>query len=108
MEALVITNLTWVQRIKLCIDIARGLNYLHGTTDYKQKLIHRDISSDNILLGENFKAKIANFGLSKFLLMHLCLYFVCIRSVCKRCPKLVCKLTESTILLIDLVNLLER
>ncbi|KAM0008466.1 putative protein kinase RLK-Pelle-LRR-I-1 family [Helianthus debilis subsp. tardiflorus] len=59
-------NLTWVQRIKLCIDIARGLDYLHSTTDYKQKLIHRDIKSDNILLDLNFKAKISNFGLSKF------------------------------------------
>ncbi|KAJ0735724.1 putative protein kinase RLK-Pelle-LysM family [Helianthus annuus] len=59
-------NLTWVQRIKLCIDIARALDYLHSTTDYKQKIIHRDIKSDNILLGKNFKAKIANFGLAKF------------------------------------------
>ncbi|KAJ0586735.1 hypothetical protein HanIR_Chr04g0155131 [Helianthus annuus] len=33
-------------------------------------------------------------------LVHLCLYFVCIRSVCKRCPKSVCKLTKSTILLV--------
>ncbi|KAJ0511317.1 putative protein kinase RLK-Pelle-CrRLK1L-1 family [Helianthus annuus] len=59
-------NVTWVQRIKLCIDIARRLDYLHSTTDYKQTLIHRDMRSDNILLGDNFKAKIANFGLSKF------------------------------------------
>ncbi|KAJ0812074.1 hypothetical protein HanPSC8_Chr17g0757791 [Helianthus annuus] len=35
-------------------------------------------------------------------LVHLCLYFVCIRSVYKRCPKLVCKLTKSTILLVRL------
>ncbi|KAJ0542278.1 putative ABC-type xenobiotic transporter [Helianthus annuus] len=34
------------------------------------------------------------------LLVHLCLYFVCIRSVYKRYPKLVCKLTKSTILLV--------
>uniref|UniRef100_A0A251SZW9 Uncharacterized protein n=1 Tax=Helianthus annuus TaxID=4232 RepID=A0A251SZW9_HELAN len=34
------------------------------------------------------------------LLVHLCLYFVCIRSVYKRCPKLVFKLTKSTILLV--------
>ncbi|KAJ0735736.1 putative protein kinase RLK-Pelle-LRR-I-1 family [Helianthus annuus] len=59
-------NVTWVQRIKLCIDIARGLDYLHSTTDYKQTFIHRDMRSDNILLGDNFKAKISNFGLSKF------------------------------------------
>ncbi|MFS7947063.1 putative protein kinase RLK-Pelle-LRR-I-1 family [Helianthus anomalus] len=60
------TNLTWAQRIKICIDIACGLNYLHTATDKKQKIIHRDIKSANVLLDENWKAKIADFGLSKF------------------------------------------
>ncbi|KAM0060702.1 putative protein kinase RLK-Pelle-LRR-I-1 family [Helianthus debilis subsp. tardiflorus] len=60
------TNLTWVQRIKLCIGIACGLDYLHTTVDNKQKIIHRGIKSANILLGENWEAKIADFGLSIF------------------------------------------
>ncbi|KAJ0735746.1 putative protein kinase RLK-Pelle-LRR-I-1 family [Helianthus annuus] len=60
------TNLTWVQRIKICIDIARGLDYIHSTMDNKQKIIHRDIKSANILLSENWEAKIADFGLSRF------------------------------------------
>ncbi|GKD09038.1 kinase-like domain, phloem protein 2-like protein [Tanacetum coccineum] len=61
------TNLTWVQRLNICLDIAHGLNYIHNNTDHgKQKMIHRDIKSDNILLGDNWKAKIADFGLSKF------------------------------------------
>ncbi|GJR15417.1 kinase-like domain, phloem protein 2-like protein [Tanacetum coccineum] len=60
-------NLTWVQRLNICLDIAHGLNYIHNNTDHgKQKMIHRDIKSDNILLGDNWKAKIADFGLSKF------------------------------------------
>ncbi|GJZ69550.1 kinase-like domain, phloem protein 2-like protein [Tanacetum coccineum] len=61
------TNLTWMQRLKICLDIARGLNYIHTNTDQdKQKIIHRDIKSANILLGDNWEAKIADFGLSKF------------------------------------------
>ncbi|PWA82372.1 protein kinase-like domain, Phloem protein 2-like protein [Artemisia annua] len=62
-----LTNLTWVQRLNICLDIAHGLNYIHNNTDYgKQKMIHRDIKSDNILLGDNWEAKITDFGLSKF------------------------------------------
>ncbi|PWA80665.1 protein kinase-like domain, Phloem protein 2-like protein [Artemisia annua] len=61
------TILTWMQRLHICLDIAHGLNYIHSNTDHgKQKMIHRDIKSDNILLGDNLEAKIADFGLSKF------------------------------------------
>ncbi|GKD51797.1 kinase-like domain, phloem protein 2-like protein, partial [Tanacetum coccineum] len=60
-------NLTWVRRLNIRIDTAHGLNYMQNNTDHgKQKMIHRDIKSDNILLGHNWKAKIADFGLSKF------------------------------------------
>ncbi|GJW19489.1 kinase-like domain, phloem protein 2-like protein [Tanacetum coccineum] len=60
-------NLNWLQRLNICLDIAHGLSYIHNNTDHgKQKMIHRDIKSDNILLGDNWKAKIADFGLSKF------------------------------------------
>ncbi|XP_071690569.1 uncharacterized protein [Rutidosis leptorrhynchoides] len=61
------TYLTWVQRIKICLGIARGLDYLHTKIiDNEQMMIHRDIKSANILLGKNWEAKIADFGLSKF------------------------------------------
>nr|GEX58958.1 protein kinase-like domain, phloem protein 2-like protein [Tanacetum cinerariifolium] len=61
------TTLTWAQRLNICLDVAHGLNYIHNNTDHdKQKMIHRDIKSDNILLGDSWKAKIADFGLSKF------------------------------------------
>ncbi|KAJ0467400.1 putative protein kinase RLK-Pelle-DLSV family [Helianthus annuus] len=60
------TNLTWVQRLKIGIDIARGLNYLHTRVEDEQRIIHRDIKSGNILLGKNWVAKIADFGLSRF------------------------------------------
>ncbi|GKC56418.1 kinase-like domain, phloem protein 2-like protein [Tanacetum coccineum] len=58
--------LTWVQRLKICIDIARGLNYLHTRVEDERRIIHRDIKSDNILLGSNWEGKIADFGLSRF------------------------------------------
>ncbi|GJV68526.1 kinase-like domain, phloem protein 2-like protein [Tanacetum coccineum] len=60
-------NLTWIQRLKICIDIARGLNYLHTRDeDDEKKIVHRDLKSGNVLLGDNWVAKIADFGLSKF------------------------------------------
>ncbi|XP_076950043.1 putative receptor-like protein kinase At2g23200 [Bidens hawaiensis] len=59
-------NLTWGKRLEICLDIARGINYLHTSMEGKPRIIHRDIKSENILLDENMKAKIADFGLSNF------------------------------------------
>ena len=56
--------LTWVTRLKICIDIAIGLEFLHGTVSSPEMVIHRDISSSNILLFDDWKAKISDFGLS--------------------------------------------
>jgi serine/threonine protein kinase len=55
--------LTWQQRHVIASDTARGLEYLHVEAD--PPIIHQDIKSDNILLGEyqgQLVAKIADFG----------------------------------------------
>nr|GEY93660.1 protein kinase-like domain, phloem protein 2-like protein [Tanacetum cinerariifolium] len=57
-------SLTWVMRLKICIDIAIGLEFLHGTVSSPEMVIHRDISSNNILLFNAWKAKITGFALS--------------------------------------------
>lgn len=57
-------SLTWVMRLKICIDVAIGLEFLHGTVSSPEIVIHRDISSSNILLFDDWKAKISGFGLS--------------------------------------------
>ncbi|KAF7851211.1 hypothetical protein BT93_L4312 [Corymbia citriodora subsp. variegata] len=57
--------LDWKNRRKIICDIAKGLNYLHQ--ECKWKIVHMDIKPQNILLDENFNAKVADFGLSKLL-----------------------------------------
>ena len=55
--------LDWQHRKKIVLEIARGLTYFHE--DCRLKIVHLDIKPYNILLDENFNAKVSNFGLSK-------------------------------------------
>lgn len=54
--------LEWSRRLSIALDVARGLEYLHGLAN--QTFIHRDLKPSNILLGDDMRAKIADFGLA--------------------------------------------
>ncbi|KAF8399276.1 hypothetical protein HHK36_015141 [Tetracentron sinense] len=55
--------LSWIQRLEIAIDSARGLWFLH--TYPEGCIVHRDVKPTNILIGVNFEAKLSDFGLSK-------------------------------------------
>ncbi|GJR24678.1 transposon ty3-I gag-pol polyprotein [Tanacetum coccineum] len=55
-----------VRHLEICIGAAHGLTCLHNATETQQRVLDRDIKSSNILLDENWNAKISDFGLSKF------------------------------------------
>ncbi|GAY35549.1 hypothetical protein CUMW_016980 [Citrus unshiu] len=57
--------LTWEARMKILLGTAKALAYLHEAIE--PKVVHRDIKSSNILIDENFDAKISDFGLAKLL-----------------------------------------
>ncbi|KAK1405272.1 receptor-like protein kinase HSL1 [Heracleum sosnowskyi] len=57
--------LDWPTRLKIALDAAEGLSYLHHDCD--PSIVHRDVKSNNILLDEDFGARIADFGVAKFI-----------------------------------------
>ncbi|XP_028110910.1 receptor protein kinase TMK1-like isoform X2 [Camellia sinensis] len=49
--------LEWWERLAIALDVARGVEYMHGLG-----FIHRDLKPSNILLGDDMHAKVADFG----------------------------------------------
>ncbi|KAK6937858.1 Leucine-rich repeat-containing N-terminal, plant-type [Dillenia turbinata] len=58
-----IPPLTWKQRVVIALDVARGVEYLHGLA--QETFIHRDLKPSNVLLGDDMRAKVSDFGLVK-------------------------------------------
>lgn len=56
-------GLDWDVRYEIAVGAAKGLEYLHHGCE--RPVIHRDVKSSNILLDENLKPRIADFGLAK-------------------------------------------
>ncbi|XP_009377357.2 probable receptor-like protein kinase At2g42960 [Pyrus x bretschneideri] len=58
-------TLTWEARMKVILGTAKALSYLHEAIE--PKVVHRDIKSSNILIDDEFNAKVSDFGLAKLL-----------------------------------------
>ncbi|KAL8245236.1 hypothetical protein R6Q59_011494 [Mikania micrantha] len=56
-------HLTWPKRLKIAQDAATGLKYLHEGMGSNIKVIFRDFKPSNVLLDENWNAKLSDFGL---------------------------------------------
>ena len=56
--------LTFAQRVRIALDAARGMHYLHTSNPV---ILHRDLKSDNLLVTTDFTIKVADFGLTRFL-----------------------------------------
>ncbi|XP_059291762.1 receptor-like serine/threonine-protein kinase NCRK [Lycium ferocissimum] len=58
-------HLDWSTRVAVAFGAARGLEYLHEAA--APRILHRDVKSTNVLLDDNYTAKITDLGMAKHL-----------------------------------------
>ncbi|KAF6143598.1 hypothetical protein GIB67_012397 [Kingdonia uniflora] len=57
--------LTWKQRYRIAIEVAKALGYLHHVCS--RRIFHLDIKPENVLLDDDFQAVLSDFGISKLM-----------------------------------------
>ncbi|MFS7972602.1 putative protein kinase RLK-Pelle-WAK family [Helianthus anomalus] len=60
-------SLTWMKRLKICINVANGLEFFHK--GHHHKVQHGYIESGGILLDNDWNAKISNFESASFVML---------------------------------------
>jgi serine/threonine protein kinase len=55
-------EIDWALRIKLALQVARALNYLHTRTP---KIIHRDLKAENVFIDDDWNAHLGDFGTTR-------------------------------------------